>query len=245
MTLVVAIGCSDGVIIAADSASTDSEIGTKQLCEKITRVGNRPVLCGASGDFGLIQKINESLGELSLGTTLKRIRQDIKRCVAQELEASNRLHVPYPQQGFQAPPSATYLFVGVQDKIPWILEIEKDSRDTMYDASMGRFAAIGSGKPWAQAFFRPHLMSDRDLRAGMALAYRVVEDAIELAAGFLARLIHIYTISLDGTVRDLDSITLNELADTCQLWREIERESLGRVLSPASTSDQAPQIPMP
>lgn len=245
MTLIIGIACEDGVVLAADSASSDPESGTKQPFEKIKRLRELPILYGGSGDVGLLQKIEESLGTLTAKATLKRLRQDIKKLVIPELKEARELHVPYPQAPYHQPPDATLLFAGVLDSRPWILEIEKDGRDTVYGEDLGNFAAIGSGKPWAQAIFRPHLRTKRDLRLGKIFAYRVVEDSIELAAGFLAGPVHIYIISADGTVLKVDEQEISQLAGTCELWRTLEREAVGEILAPTKRGEVEPEVPKP
>ena len=153
--------------------------------------------------------------------------------------------MPYPQQGFHQPPVAILLFAGVHERSPWILEIEKDGRDTLYGGDLGNFCAIGSGKPWAQAVFRPHLGTGRDLQLGKVFACRVLEDSIDLAASFLARPIHIHTVSLNGDVQHVNEVELRQLSDTCELWREGERAALGKLLSPPQPSQAEPEIPKP
>lgn len=245
MTLIVAISCKDGVVIACDSASSDVEIGIKQPCDKIKRIGTLPILFGGSGDVGLLQKFDECLTPLSLKPTLKKTRQDIKALVIPELKQSAELHVPYPQQGFHQPPIAVLLFTGIHNRKPWILEIERDGRDTLYDEALGDFAAIGSGKPWAQAVFRPHLMTPRDLNLGKIFAFRVLEDSINLAAAFLSKPIFMYTITLDGIVTKVDDDELKRLGLTCETWRELEREAVGSLLAPKSEPVCVEAIPRP
>ncbi len=245
MTLVIAIGCTDGVVIAADSASSDPQSGTKQLFEKIKRIRDLSILYGGSGDVGLLQKIEDNLATYSQKNRLKRIRQEIKRLIIPELKESRDLHVPYPQSGFHEPPQAILLFAGIYEKKPWILEIEKDGRDTIYGQELGNFAAIGSGKPWAQAVFRPHLRTERDLGLGKIFAYRVVEDSINLAAAYLAEPIHMYTISSDGTVKKIEKEELHSIADTCELWRNGERETVGKLLAGKREEESKPEIPTP
>ena len=143
------------------------------------------------------------------------------------------------------PPPAILLFAGVFKGFPWILEIEKDGRDTMYDANLGNFAAIGSGKPWAQAIFRPHLTTERDLNLGKIFTRRVLEDAIDLAAGGLARPIHIHTITLDGTVAQVEDPEKTGLREACDIWRSLEREAVGKLLARNQVEDVTPDIPVP
>lgn len=244
MTLVVAIGCKDGVVLGAESASSDGDSGTKQpFHNKIKPIGSQSILYGGSGDVGLLQKIHDSLAGFQARHSLKRIRQELKKLVVPELKESRELHVPYPQQGFHQPPEATLLFAGVFENRPWILEIEKDGRDTMYGPELGWFAAIGSGKPWAQAIFRPHLGTERDLSLGKVFACRVLEDSIDLAAAFLAKPIHLHSIALDGAILHCESGELQQLGETCELWRALERESVGRLLAPNLESVELPEVP--
>lgn len=245
MTLIVAIGCSDGVVIGADSASSDMDSGIKQPSEKIRRIGERNILFGGSGDVGLLQNINESLADFTQQPNLKRIRQQIKKRVVPELAEAVSSHSPYPQPGYNVPPCAILLFVGIQDGKPWILEIEKDGRDTIYDEGLGNFAAIGSGKPWAQALFRPHLKTERDIELGKIFAYRVIDDAITLAVGGLAPPIHIYTISSENQIEKVDQEELNKLSETCELWKSIEREAVGQALAEPKNEGIEPAIPEP
>jgi 20S proteasome alpha/beta subunit len=245
VTLIVALACKDGVVIASDSASTDPESGTKQLHDKIKRIGQEPILYGGSGDVGLVQKIDESLNAYMRKTSFKAIRQEIRKLILPELREASQFHAPYPQAPFHKPPEAVLLFAGVHDRKPWIIEIERDCRDTMYGEAFGNFAAIGSGKPLAQAIFYPHFKTSRDLKLGKIFAYRIIDDSINLAAAYLSAPVCMYTISIDGTVRMIDPIEREDIAKTCELWRTLERESVGKILAPPQGEVELPEIPKP
>jgi len=231
MTLITAIGCSDGVVLAADSSGSDLDVGTQQLLTKIKRLGNQPILYGGSGDVGLLQKIDESLFKFTSKHTLKSIRQEIRRCVIGDYKEALELHAPYPHPMYHTPPPAILLFAGITNQKPWILEIEKDCRDTCYGSDMGNFCAIGSGKPLAQAIFRPHLHTERNLVLGKIFAYRVLDDAIKLSAGNVDYPIRIYTIDLGGAIHELSDLELTELKNECELWRELERDAVKGLIS--------------
>ena len=131
---------------------------------------------------------------------------------------------------------------------PWIIEIDKDCRDTCYGKEYGYFYAIGSGKPLAQAIFSPYLHTERDLSLGNIFAYRVLNDSIKLASGGIDYPIHIYTIDLDGNVCELSPTDIRELADAVELWHEIERESVGKLIAKLQgqpNSELVPEIPKP
>jgi hypothetical protein len=95
----------------------------------------------------------------------------------------------------------------------------------------------------AQALFRPHLRTERDLRTGKIFAYRILEDAIELSAAYLAKPIHIQTIALDGTIEEVGKSELEGMRATCEGWRELERDTVGPAL--AGHQDEDAEIPQP
>jgi len=245
VTLIVGIVCQNGVVLASDSASSDPEAQSKQPFEKIRRLGQHRVLYGGSGDVGLLQKIHEALVGFVPQGRIRRIRLELRTRIVPELLEAVKHHAPYPAQGFNRPPEAVHLFVGIADNKPWLLEIEKDGRDTVYDDSLGNFAAIGSGKPWAQAIFRPYLFTPRDLELGTILTYRVMEDAIDLASANLARPIHIWRLPLTG---DPVKVTQEEMDQKLNpvrgLWRKMEAEALGK-LRAQPEPEAAPEIPKP
>lgn len=231
MTLVLAIRCTDGVVIGADSASSDPETGTRQPVEKLARVGDLPIVYGGSGDAGLLQKIDDNLAALTPWADLKGMCRHIQTLVVPELRNAAQNFVAYPQMNFNLPPTAILLFAGVLNGEPFVLEIERNGGDTFYDDRLGNFAAIGSGKVLAQALFRPHLTTERDLELGKHFAYRVLDDAIEMSAMYLARPIHLRTVSLDGTVHTVEDAEMAVIKNWCEGWRQLEREAVEDMLT--------------
>lgn len=243
MTLIVAIGCEDGAIIASESASTDMESGTKQPSKKIKRLKTENILYGGSGDVGLLQKVDEALEAYVPRNNLKHIRQELKRLIIPVLRESRKFHASYPLPGYNLPPMSIQLFVGITENKPWILEIEKDGRDTFYGEKLGNFYAIGSGKPWAQAFFRPFLNETRDVQLGKIFACRIICNAIELASKGLAEPIQMYVLEPNQEPEEVKDDELKMLKDTCELWKEMERETVGKLLAPPEESISEPEIP--
>lgn len=246
MTLIVALRCTDGVVMAADSASSDATSGTKQPSLKLRRVQERPIIYGGSGDVGLLQKIAEALPNVTTSAgTFRSLRGFIKKEVVKELRESNEDHVPYPHSVYQRPPDAALLFGIIFAEKPHILEIDVDGRDTEYDEGLGFFAAIGSGKFLAQALFRPHLGTSYNMATGKALTYRILDDSIAMAAGGLGHPIHLWTLAVAGQLNMVGGTELNKLSLVCESWRENERASLGATLAGRSPDDEPLPIPPP
>lgn len=248
MTLIVALGCTDGIVMGADSASSDPTGGTKQPVIKIQQLGNNSILCGGSGDVGLIQKIMEELCAVTIPNNapkFKNTRQVIRRTCLPDMKDATESHIRQPIRGYDLPPTANFLLGCIQHKLPFVLEVEPDGRDTVYDQNYGYFGAIGSGKAFAQALMRPHLTRTRDLRLGKILAYRILEDSIELALSGLAMPIHLYTLELDGTITTLNDEELGNLRTDVNLWRGLEQDALGQLLAPPPKPEEVPRVPEP
>jgi hypothetical protein len=229
--------------MGADSASTDASSGVKQTVAKLQQIGASPILFGGSGDVGLIKRILEELNTANLKhPKFKDTRRAIKDAVLPHMKEAKDDHIP--QTGFVDAPTATLMFGCIQNKQPMILEVEMDGRDTVYDKPYGSFNAIGGGKALAQILMRTHLHTPRDMKLGKILAYRVLEDSIDLAAHGLAKPIRLYTISLAGVVTEIDEAELKQLERQCELMRELEREALGTLLSPPETEGPT-KVPEP
>jgi len=245
MTLIVAIGCTDGIVMAADSASTDFKTQAKQPATKVKPLPGRRILYGGAGDVGVLQKIDASLGAQVRENAgpFVALRGAIQAAVVAELRRASALHVPQPDPGFRHPPAATLLFGIIYGQQSYLLEVERDGRDTLFGPEFGNFGAIGSGKALAQALMRPHLLAERDLLTGRVLAYRIVEDAIALAAWGLAEPVRLHTLALDGTVSEIGDFERRELRETCELWRQRERDALALTLAPPAVEDEFPPRP--
>lgn len=249
MTLIIAVGCEDGIVLAADSAASDGDTGIRQPAVKLHRVGNHPILFGCSGDVGLIQSFEEVLKGFPerMPPNIHGVRKQLKRILMPEIADARQYHVPQPFKGYDNAPYATTMFCIVCNGGMHILEVAIDGRDTLYSTSdFGHFCAIGSGKVFAQAVFRPHLYQPRSLEEGQVLAYRVVDDAIDMAAEGLGPPIRMFVLSAKGEVTELSDAQVSGLRDTAELWRQRERESLANVLAPQIMENEIElSVPLP
>lgn len=243
MTLIVSIACENGIVIASESASTDIESGIKQPHKKIKRLKEENILYGGSGDVGLLQKVDEALSGYTSRNAIKNIRQEFKKLIVPVLKESSSIHAPYPVGPYMRPPDAVHLFAGILKGKPWIIEIEKDGRDTFYGDDFGNFAAIGSGKHWAQAIFRPYLYINRDVELGQIFACRIICTAIELAAMGLAEPVQMYVLKPNQNPIEITEEEIESLKLTCETWKNLETETIGKLLTPPAKEPPEPKIP--
>lgn len=237
MTLITGVICSNGIVIASDSASTDPDSFTKQPSEnKIVIINQNKMVFGGSGDVGLIQKIVASLNQTINQREIIKLRKELKTKICTELSESNKAFVLHPTAKSNAP-LVVCMVAGFTNGKPYLLEFDFNGTDTDYTNLQG-FLAIGSGKPWAQAYFRPYLHHPRNIDQAKVISYRIVSDAISLSSGGLSEPIHIVSIESNGNIVKSDDSDLKAIRDTCGIWRQIDSESLTKALNPPSPSSE-------
>ena len=238
MTLITGVICNDGIVVASDSASTDPESYTKQPSEnKLVIINHNKMVFGGSGDVGLIQKISASISQSTHQKDIIKLRKELKAKICNELLESNKSFVPHPSSRSQ-PPLVVSMVAGYVNDNPFLFEFDQNGTDTDYTTLKG-FLAIGSGKPWAQAYFRPYLNFTKNIKASKIISYRIISDAITLSSGGLSEPIHIVSIEKNGKITKCDPAEINATKDTCELWREIDRNSLTKALNPPSPTTTA------
>ena len=247
MTLIVALKCTDGVVIAADSASTDLANRTKQPGTKIHQLGDLPILIGGTGDVGVMQKAmfaySAARDSISRKTNVNSLRKELK--IYHKQEQTEALQSFINISNTEAP-LLGLLFAGIVGTTPFVLEINANNTGTEYSDDLGGFYAVGSGASLAQSLYRPFLFEtdSRTIEIGKVQAYKVLDDAIELSHAFLAHPVHIYSIATrDKTVLTVNEDELSNLRITCGAWREMQRDSLHRALNP--TLDGLEDVPLP
>ena len=247
MTLIIALGCSDGVVMAADSAASDPAAGIKTFSSsKVSRIGSEPILYGGSGDVGLSQHYVEALQGVATRGDARAVREQVCNKIGDVLKRYHSRVFDIP--GATRRPAVVALLAGVHkpkpgsSKLePWIMEVNDNGGDTLYSTDdFGYFAAIGSGATFAHALMRSHLEAKRTVEQAKVLAYRLLDDAILLSESGLALPIHIHSISLDGEVITMDAEEQSKIVSTVELWRELEKESLSRAFARDVDLDSMP-----
>jgi len=240
MTLIVALRCRDGVVIASDSQATVSQFisqPAKMHTKKLSPLGKRAVWASA-GDVGLQQKIADILAAHPTPgiweNDVKEIRQNFKDIVIPVMKKALMEYVPATQKASLA--TAHLLVAGRTRGRSWILEVDPNGTDTLND-EFG-FCAVGSGSIFAHhalADIRHHCVHEQSTFYGQVLAHRVVNGAIECAASGLGGPVQMWAVTDDGA-RELDDAALKEVADTVGLWKELEMENLSSLLNPPEPS---------
>ncbi|HZV12519.1 MAG TPA: hypothetical protein VFA55_04845 [Candidatus Kapabacteria bacterium] len=237
MTLVVGILCTDGIVMAADSASSILAANVKELTDrKIVACQQQHLLFGASGHVGFIDKIHSSISKITSQTKdLEKFRKELQQKFAEEHRESRKNHVPFPQQPNDKPPQADCIVAGYLDKKPFLYNFDVDATDS--DCTLSKFAAVGSGTPFAHTLFLPHRSNllNINLDAGKIIANRIICDAISVTAYGLALPVHVYYMDTQAHIKMADSAEMSQINITCEAWRRMESDALGNALTQMKT----------
>jgi proteasome beta subunit len=226
MTLVLALRCHDGVVLASDGQATSDAAGqpTRAPVRKLFDVGGR-VAWGSAGSIGLQQTLHAELGALNgHSDDAGQLRRRLARLVTPLQQTAMRDFVPFAGAD---PPELACLFCWCDAHGPRILSIPRTGSDHQFHE---RHAAIGSGDIFAELTVRSiaHLGSaELSVEQAKMVAYRTVADAIDVAAVFLGPPIQMYVVTTEGTQRIGQSEIEGGLADAVELWRARQREALG------------------
>lgn len=235
MTLVLAIRCREGIVLASDGQATADAAGQpiRRPVRKLFTVGRR-IAWGAAGALGLQQTLAAELAR----------RERALLATPDPREALARIVIPIQQRavrdfvamGGAGPPELCGVFCwGDAAGATAILTIPRTGSDHLLH---DRYAAVGSGDVFA-AFAMASLAHlgapDLTLAQAKVVAYQAVADAISVAAVLLGPPIQMAVVTpAAGAVAVSRAELDGELAGAVAAWRARQRESL-RTLAPRRT----------
>jgi 20S proteasome alpha/beta subunit len=213
------------------------------MAPKIYRLNNH-ALWGASGELALIQRVNERISLFpNASDPLHAIRDrlaDMVRQAVQEL-----LQLDFRTQFSAADPTrllglhpGDFLFVEYRDS-PKILHIMTHGTPEWIED--GRFAVTGNGDQFAHALLAKY--AGRPLTCGRAklLAYKVVEEAIQVGAYGLGAPIDVWEVSHSG-VAHASPEEVAALEDAAKALREREVELLDSPSGPSPNAQATREV---
>jgi proteasome beta subunit len=253
MTLILALDCADGLLLASDGQATVSTGGqpVKTEADKLRRPWSN-MGWGASGPVSVAQLVEQALGKHhSQATffekkTIAQIREAIAKTVTDTVRQAYQQHYQIPNQ---PGPDAEFLFVGDASDGPFMLEIHRNLLHT--DHIKTGYTAIGSGDIfpyYAMAALKHYQVKQRPLREVKLIACRILEDAINTAAFGLGEPIQMIEIEKGkagqcGVATKLRRADIQVLRDGVTQWKELEGESLTQFVGIRPIEDTAVTVP--
>ena len=226
MTVVLAVVCSDGVVIAADSQITDSGRGMSYPAQKLHPLGETAAW-GGSGARSVLTDVERRFDEAA-GSILES--DDIGRAIQEQMLPVLRYHYDHfipdiPGEATTGTPSAYLLAAGYDDGSPWIVEINPNGMVSRYE-DIG-FHAIGSGAPMAQqagALLSHMYISERGTEYGVIAIVRVL-DALSVTSPSVGAPFDVCRITSDGA-HHLDEDEIEEAHGHVRRWEDLEQKAL-------------------
>jgi proteasome beta subunit len=231
VTVVLAIKCSDGLVVAADTQVTDSGRGMSYPARKLHMLGEHAAW-GGSGARSVLTDLERDFKE-SAAAILES--EDVAHALQERVLPVLRHHydnyiADVPGEDSDAGgPSAYLLAAGYQGDDPWIIEVNPHAMVSRYE-DIG-FHAIGSGAPMAQqagALLAHFRMADRKVDHGVVVAVRVLE-ALSRTAPSVGLEFDVCRITPDGTKR-LDEGELDEARAKMRRLADLEQKALDEIL---------------
>jgi len=230
LTLITALVCCDGVVMASESQATTSATGTpvKQKTSKIKQCSNSPIIWGAAGDVSVIQKIEKELDRQisQMSNISTQLVVDIVKnaMVGIRQETISRYRGIYGSLiGDRKAPAAVTMVVGYEQSLPTIIIIDQDGEDV--DCHEFGYAAIGIGDIFAHSLLHNHKIGDITCLRGQVLAYKVIKEAIEVGAYGLGEPVDVWAIQFADNkpkINHLSQEQINALEDTHDALKKLE-----------------------
>ena len=226
MTLILTIATADGLVLASDSQITTGEVRTPG--QKIHRLNDRCLWAGA-GELALVQRVGEHLGALPQDAHLSNLRDQlgaiVKQCVTELMQLDFRLQFlpPDPERLLQLH-YADFIFAEFSRGTPELLHLNvMGSPEWVQD----RPFVAGNGDLFTYALLQKYQGRSLTLEKATILAYKVIEEAIEVGAYGLGPPIDVWRI----TPAEVKQLTRDELAALAAAAHELREREIQLLIS--------------
>lgn len=227
VTVVIALRCADGVVMASDSQITDPGRGLSYPAQKLHRMGEHAAW-GGSGSRAVLYDL-EQIFHAEPDAILEA--DDIGRALQQRAVPVLKYHydnfiedVPAAEKSGATP--ATYvLAAGYAGDRPFIVDIDPHGLIGHYEET--GFQAVGSGAPMAQqayALLANFRMTERSVDHGLLAALRVL-DALAVSSPSVGGPMDLCRITRDGA-HHLDPDEVDGVRAQVDRWLKLEQRLL-------------------
>ena len=226
MTVVFAVRCEDGLVLAADTQITESDRGMTYPAQKLHLLGDHAAW-GGSGARAVLTDVearfDEDAGAILEATDVGRAMQSRVKPILQHHYDNFIENVP--GEDVAGTPSTYLLAAGYAGDDPWIVEVNPHAMVGRYE-DIG-FHAIGSGAPMAQqagALLAHFRMTERPVRYGVVAALRVL-DALSYTSPSVGGPFDVICITPDGA-HELDDDEIAKARKRVERWADMEQKTL-------------------
>lgn len=217
LTLIIALACQDGVVLASDGQVTVPSAGglVRQPGMKIHPLGSH-IIYGASGTLGFIQRVGNWLDRLPTeikGAGLEALHDQIRNLVYQvRTQALQRHRGLYGQGTDSSAEMGDFLFAEHKAGLSCILRVNTDGNAAWFE-KMG-ISALGIGDTFTYTILKNFPVGQLTIEAGKLLAYRTIKEAIDIGAFGLGEPIDIWTVTDEKGTQHVTPEEIAAIRDT-------------------------------
>jgi proteasome beta subunit len=226
VTVVLALRCADGIVLASDSQITDPARGVSYPAQKLHPLGGKAAW-GGSGSRAVLYDIEQLLNAEPDAVVEA---QDVGRALQARVLPIFKHHyenfisdVPETKSG--ATPATFVLAAGYADGKPFIVDIDPHGLIGHHEET--GFQSVGSGAPMAQqayALLASFQTSRRGVDYGVAAALRVL-DALDVSSPSVGGPMDICRITPEGA-HHLSPDEVEEVRSQVTRWLDQERRTV-------------------
>jgi 20S proteasome alpha/beta subunit len=236
MTVAIAIPCSDGIVLAADSMGHAERIATK--VQKISVVGPHQIAVATSGSEFMTQALLDAVENQGSLVQLT----DMVRGLGEAISAARQVPIP-PANGSASPHGIEALFAFWSGPGSSVVHLPDDL--ACVECIDKPFVAAGSAADFANVVFETlsHLVDARPtLSQGKLLAYRIVSTVCQVSSWGVGLPVQMSTVTEQGA-EIVPSTELEQLNAEVARWLAVESTYLieaagGGDVAPVSGGDQ-------
>jgi proteasome beta subunit len=226
LTVVLALRCVDGLVMASDSQITDPVRGVSYPAQKLHGLGKHAAW-GGSGSRAVLYELEQIFdAEADAIVESPDVGHGLQQRVLPVLEhhyGNFIADVPGGKPG--ATPSTYVLAAGFADGNPFIIDIDPHGLIGHHEET--GFQAVGSGSPMAQqahALLTHFQMTQRSVDYGVVAALRVL-DALDASSPSVGGPMDICRITPDAA-QHLDEDGIAHVRELVARWIELEQRAL-------------------
>lgn len=226
MTLVLALRCADGLVLATDGKVTRASASFRTVARiwqraNKTRVIPPGTLVAGAGELALIHEVTEALeaGDEAARKGGARALAPLARdaLVKGRAEAIARYNSLYGPGGIDAAPKAYFILVSA-DPEPAIVYVSEDG-DIEDQTHLG-YAAIGTGDLIVHVRMQPYDPARLTMRQGAILAFGLIKDIVDSGTFSVSDPVHVWSIAKGSAPVEWDDTRLTKLAEEYNAFRD-------------------------
>lgn len=231
MTVVLALRCANGIVLASDSQITDPGRGLTYPAQKLHPLGEHAAW-GGSGSRAVLYDVEQIFNDEADAVVEAR---NVGHALQERVLPILRHHydnfiADVPGQDTAGTPATYVLAAGYSGDTPFIVDLDPNGLVGHHETT--GFQAVGSGAAMAQqahALLAHFQMAERDIDYGVVAALRVL-DALDASSPSVGGPMDICRITPDGA-QHLSPDEVDEVRTHVARWVALEHDALDQLFA--------------